>query len=147
MKVVIQRVAEANVKVDKKIVGQIKKGILVFFGCHIDDKEEKIHCLVDKIINLRIFQDENHKMNLSLKDIDGEILIISQFTLLADTKKGRRPSFVNSMEPIKAKLFYEKFISETKKYIKKVEVGIFGAKMQVYLINDGPVTFILDTKI
>ncbi len=144
MKVVIQRVIEANVKVDEKIVGQIKKGILLLFGCHINDKEENIDSLVDKIVNLRIFQDENDKMNLSLKDINGEILIVSQFTLCADTKKGRRPSFTDSMEPTKAKLFYEKFIFEMKKQIKIVQTGIFGAKMLVFLINDGPVTFVLD---
>lgn len=144
MRAVIQRVAEANVKVEKKVAGQIKKGILLLLGCHKDDKEKNIASLVDKIINLRIFQDENDKMNLSLKDIDGEILIVSQFTLLADTKKGRRPSFINAMEGEKAKIFYQKFISEMKKHIKNVQIGIFGVKMQIQLINDGPVTFILD---
>lgn len=144
MKAVIQRVLESNVKVDGKIVGEIKKGLLVLFGCHKDDKDESIDYFVDKIVNLRIFQDENDKMNLSLKDINGEILIVSQFTLLGDTKKGRRPSFTEAMEPIRAKLFYEKFLQEMKKQIKIVESGIFGADMKVYLINDGPVTFIIE---
>jgi D-aminoacyl-tRNA deacylase len=146
MKAVIQRVLEANVKVENKTVGQINKGILVLFGCHRDDKEEDIDYFVEKIINLRIFQDEDDKMNLSLKDINGEILIVSQFTLLADTKKGRRPSFIESMEPIKAKQFYEIFITNIKKHIKNVQTGVFGAKMQIFLINDGPVTFIIDNK-
>lgn len=144
MKAVIQRVIEASVKVDEKIVGKIQRGILVFFGCHVDDKEDFINYFVDKIVNLRIFEDNNDKMNLSLKDINGEILIVSQFTLLADIKSGRRPSFTESMEKIKAKEFYDKFILEMRKQIKVVETGIFGAKMEVNLINDGPVTFILE---
>ena len=144
MKAVLQRVSQASVKVEDQIAGQIKQGILILFGCHKDDTEEKIRFLAEKIVNLRIFHDENHKMNLSVKDVNAEILIVSQFTLLADTKKGRRPSFVDSMEPIKAKEFYEKFIEEMKKHIKIVQTGIFGAMMQVALINDGPVTFILD---
>lgn len=144
MKAVIQRVTQASVKADDQIAGQIQKGILILFGCHKDDKEENVNYLADKIVNLRIFQDENDKMNLSVKDINGEILIISQFTLLADTKKGRRPSFTQSMEPVKAKQFYEKFAEEIKKHVQIVRTGIFGARMQVALINDGPVTFILD---
>ena len=144
MRAVIQRVKEAKVEVDQKIVGQIKQGILVLFGCHKDDTDNQIDYLLDKLINMRIFSDENDKMNLSIKDIDGDILVVSQFTLLADTKKGRRPSFINSMEPKKANEFYEKFISKLKEHIKKVSTGIFGANMQVSLINDGPVTFVLD---
>ncbi|HEU64722.1 MAG: D-aminoacyl-tRNA deacylase [Candidatus Anoxychlamydiales bacterium] len=144
MRAVIQRVKEAKVEVDQKIVGQINQGILVLFGCHKDDIDNQIDYLVDKIVNMRIFSDEDDKMNLSIKDISGDILVVSQFTLLADTKKGRRPSFINSMEPKKANEFYEKFISKLKENIKKVQTGIFGAKMQIFLINDGPVTFILD---
>ena len=144
MRAVIQRVKEAKVEVEQKIVGQIDQGILVLFGCHKDDKDNQIDYLVDKLINMRIFSDENDKMNLSLKDIEGDILVVSQFTLLADTKKGRRPSFINSMEPKMANEFYEKFISKLKEHIKNVSTGIFGAKMQVSLINDGPVTFVLD---
>ena len=147
MRAVIQRVSEAKVNVDKKNVGQIQKGLLVLFGCHKNDKEENVGHLVEKIVNFRIFEDENDKMNLSLKDINGEILIVSQFTIIADTQKGRRPSFINSLEPIKAKEFYEKFILKMKNHIKVVQTGIFGAKMQVFLINDGPVTFILDSSL
>lgn len=144
MKVVIQRVLQAKVEIEKKIVAQINKGLLVLFGCHKDDTKDKVDYLVDKITNLRIFQDKEDKMNLSLKDVEGEILIVSQFTLLADTKKGRRPSFVNSLEPVKAKEFYNLFISKMKKQIKTVQTGTFAANMQVFLINDGPVTVILD---
>jgi len=144
MRAVIQRVSNAKVEVDKKNVGQINQGILVLFGCHQNDTEDKIDILVDKIVNIRIFSDNMDKMNLSLKDIDGQILIVSQFTLLADTKKGRRPSFINSMEPKQANEFYEKFITKIKNHINIVQTGIFGAKMQVSLVNDGPVTFVLD---
>jgi len=120
MRAVIQRVKNAKVEVDKKVVGKIDQGILVLFGCHKDDTEDKIDYLVDKITNMRIFSDENDKMNLSLKDINGDILIVSQFTLLADTKKGRRPSFINSMHPMDAEKFYETFISKIKKHIKSI---------------------------
>ncbi len=144
MRVIIQRVKTAKVEVEQKVISQINQGILVLFGCHKDDKENKIDHLVDKIVNMRIFSDETDKMNLSLKDISGDILVVSQFTLLADTKKGRRPSFINSMEPKRANEFYKKFISKLKEHIANVQTGIFGAKMQVSLINDGPVTFILD---
>ncbi|MFA6118452.1 MAG: D-aminoacyl-tRNA deacylase [Parachlamydiales bacterium] len=144
MRSVIQRVTQASVIVDDKTVGKIDKGLLVLFGCHKDDGEDKIDYLVDRIVNFRIFSDEFDKMNLSLKDIDGQILIVSQFTLLADTKKGRRPSFIEALEPSKAIVYYEKFISKMKDHIKIVQTGIFGAKMKVSLINDGPVTFILD---
>ncbi|NGX28588.1 MAG: D-aminoacyl-tRNA deacylase [Candidatus Anoxychlamydiales bacterium] len=144
MRAVIQRVKEAKVEVDQKIVGEIDQGLLVLFGCRSDDTENMIDTLVEKIVNMRIFADDLDKMNLSLKDIDGQILIVSQFTLLADTKKGRRPSFINSMEPQKANSFYEKFIKKMKDHIKIVQTGVFGAKMQVSLTNDGPVTFILD---
>ena len=144
MKAVIQRVDKASVEVESKIHGQIMRGILVLFGCYRDDTEDKIDIMVDKLINFRIFEDENGKMNFSLKDINGEILIVSQFTLLADTKKGRRPSFIDAMEPIKAKDFYDKFVLKMKREIKVVQTGVFGAKMKVSLINDGPVTFILD---
>lgn len=144
MRCVIQRVKKAKVEVNNKIVGQIQKGILVLLGCHKDDTHEKIDYLVDKIVNLRIFQDETDKMNLSLKDIEGDILIVSQFTLYGDTKKGRRPSFINSLEPKKANELYEKFTLKMKSYLKVVETGVFGAMMDVHLINDGPVTFIID---
>jgi D-tyrosyl-tRNA(Tyr) deacylase len=144
MRAVIQRVESSKVEIENKIQGEIQKGILVLFGCHKDDTEDKLDILVDKLINFRIFEDEKDKMNFSLKEINGEILIVSQFTLLADTKKGRRPSFIDAMEPVKAKEFYDKFVLKMKKEIKIVQTGVFGAKMKVSLINDGPVTFILD---
>ena len=146
MRVVIQRVLKASVEVENKIVGSIDKGLLVLFGTKEGDKKDQLSYLIDKLINLRIFPDENDKLNLSLKDIEGEILIVSQFTLYGDCSKGRRPSFVHAQKPEEAKKIYELFLSEMKKEIKKVESGIFGAKMKVSLINDGPVTFIIDAK-
>ena len=144
MRAIIQRVKEAKVEVDKKTVGKINEGFLVFLACRKDDTLKKIPILADKIANFRIFPDSNDKMNLSLKDTNGEILIVSQFTLYADTKKGRRPSFTELMEPKLANEMYESFIAEMKKRIPKVEAGVFQAKMKVHLINDGPLTFIID---
>ncbi|MCI8965949.1 MAG: D-tyrosyl-tRNA(Tyr) deacylase [Clostridia bacterium] len=141
MRITIQRVKKASVKVDEKIVGEIEKGFLVFLGVTHSDTEENIDYLVKKLCNLRVFEDENEKMNLSIKDIDGELLIVSQFTLYADTKHGNRPSFTESAKPDYANKLYELFIEKCKKCeIKKVEHGIFGANMEVSLINDGPVT-------
>jgi D-aminoacyl-tRNA deacylase len=145
MRLVIQRIKEAFVKVDDKIVGQIKQGALVLFGCHKNDTESSVKYLADKLIHLRMFSDENYKMNLSLLDIQGEVLVISQFTLYASTQ-GRRPSFTDALDPLLAENFYQKFIADLKKNIKKVDTGIFGAKMEVSLINDGPVTLIIDSK-
>lgn len=144
MKLVIQRVSEAKVEVDNKIVGEIGKGFLVLFGAGEDDTKEQADFLAEKLSNLRIFEDENEKMNLSIKDIDGELLIVSQFTLYADCKKGNRPSFVKAAKPDTANELYEYFIEQCKKNVKKVERGIFGANMQVSLLNDGPVTIILE---
>jgi D-tyrosyl-tRNA(Tyr) deacylase len=147
MKIVIQRVKEASVKVDEKVVGKIGKGILVFLGACVGDNEKDISYLSNKLINLRMFEDEAGKMNLSLKDfLEGEVLVVSQFTLYADCKKGRRPSFINALEPKKAERFYLRFIEEVKGQVKKVESGVFGAKMEVFLVNDGPVTFIIESK-
>lgn len=140
MRITIQRVKEANVKVDEKIVGEIKKGFLVLLGITHSDTEENINYLVKKLCNLRVFEDENEKMNLSIKDIDGELLIVSQFTLYADTSHGNRPSFTESAKPEYANQLYEIFIDKCQKEVKKVEHGIFGAHMKVSLINDGPVT-------
>lgn len=144
MRALIQRVTSASVKVDGKIVGKIGKGFLVFLGIYEEDTEEKIEKLTKKIINLRIFNDENDKMNLSIKDIKGEILLISQFTLCADTRKGNRPSFVSAKNPKDANKIYEKTIENIKNENIVVEKGIFGADMKVELLNDGPVTILLD---
>ena len=144
MKAVIQRTTNANVKVDEKIVGNIKNGLVILLGVANDDTKEKVDYLVKKITSLRIFCDENGKMNLSLKDINGEMLVISQFTLLADCSSGNRPSFSNAGNPELAKNLYEYFIEECKKIGFKVESGIFGAHMKVNLTNDGPVTIILE---
>ena len=144
MRVLIQRVTSASVKVDGKIVGKIGKGFLVFLGIYEEDTEEKIEKLTKKIINLRIFNDENDKMNLSIKDVKGEILLISQFTLCADTRKGNRPSFVSAKNPKDANVIYEKTIESIRNEGIIVEKGIFGADMKVELLNDGPVTILLD---
>lgn len=144
MRALIQRVTSASVKVDGKIVGKIGKGFLVFLGIYEEDTEEKIEKLTKKIVNLRIFNDENDKMNLSIKDVKGEILLISQFTLYADTRKGNRPSFVSAKNPKDANMIYEKTIENIKNENIVVEKGIFGADMKVELLNDGPVTILLD---
>lgn len=144
MRVLIQRVKSAHVVVEGKIVGQIDRGLVILFATTHSDKEEQIDHLVDKIINLRIFSDSNDKMNLSIKDVNGDILVVSQFTLYGDCSKGRRPSFINALEPIGAENFYKKFIQKLKNEIKKVESGIFAAHMELSLINDGPVTFMIE---
>ncbi len=144
MRLVIQRVSEAKVEVDNKVVGKIGRGFLVLLGVGQEDNEEKANFLVEKLCNLRVFRDENEKMNLSIKDIDGELLIISQFTLYADCKKGNRPSFVNAADPKFANNLYEYFINKCKEKVKNVEKGIFGADMKVSLINEGPVTILLE---
>lgn len=145
MKIVVQRVANAKVDVDGKTVGKIDKGFLVLLGVTHEDNKETADFLVKKLCNLRVFSDSEEKMNLSIKDIDGELLIISQFTLYADSRKGNRPSFIDAAKPEKAEELYEYFIEECKKNgIKKVEQGIFGADMKVSLLNDGPVTIIME---
>ena len=145
MKLVVQRVKYSSVTVDDKIVGKIDKGYMVLLGVGPDDTEEIADYLVQKLVKLRIFEDENGKINLSIKDIDGELLIISQFTLYADCSGGNRPSFTNAAKPDKANELYEYFIKKCKEEnIKKVEHGIFGADMKVELLNDGPVTIILE---
>ena len=147
MKVIIQRVIESDVKIDKRTVGEINKGLNLLVGVGHEDSEADLKKAVEKIVNLRIFEDENGKMNLSLLDIKGDVLIISQFTLFADIRKGRRPSFTNAASPEKANELYEKFIDMMKTVVPgKVETGEFGADMKVSILNDGPVTIILDTK-
>ena len=144
MKIVLQRVNNASVEIDGKPYSKINKGALLLFGVEKNDKEEFLEFLANKTLNLRIFNDENNKMNLSLTDIKGEILVVSQFTLAANCKKGLRPSFDNAMTPDIANEFYEKFVALLKQSGLKVETGIFGADMKVSLLNDGPVTFILE---
>ena len=144
MKLVIQRVKRATVEVNKEIVGKIEQGFLVLLGVGPEDTKENADFLVQKLIKLRVFEDENGKMNLSLKDINGELLIVSQFTLYADCTGGNRPSFTNAAKPDKANELYEYFIQECKKENIKVEHGIFGADMKVELLNDGPVTILLE---
>ena len=144
MKLVVQRVTNASVEVDNKIVGKIGKGFLVLFGAGKGDTEEQADYLAEKLCNLRVFEDENDKMNLSIKDIDGELLVVSQFTLYADCRKGNRPSFIDAAKPQEANELYEYFMDRCKKLVKNVEKGIFGADMKVSLLNDGPVTIILE---
>jgi len=145
MRIVIQRVSEAKVTVEEKICGKIGKGLLVLLGLHKNDKPEQTIWLVNKLVNLRIFQDENAKMNLSLKDIKGEALIVSQFTLYGNCTNGRRPDFIDTAPPDIAERIYEKFVKEVEKELGSVQTGKFGAYMEVSLVNDGPVTFILET--
>ena len=144
MKFVIQRVKNAQVDVDTKTVGKIDNGFLVLIGITHTDTKEIADYLVKKLINLRVFEDENGKMNLSLKDINGAILLVSQFTLYADCSGGNRPSFTEAAKPDLANELYDYIISECKKKVDKVETGIFGADMKVSLLNDGPVTIILE---
>ena len=144
MKVVIQRVSKAQVEVEGKIVGKIEKGFLVLLGVIHGDTKEQADYIVKKLCNLRIFTDENGKMNLSLKDVGGELLIVSQFTLYADTSSGNRPSFINAAKPEEANELYEYVCKECEKKGIKVEKGIFGAHMKVSLLNDGPVTIIIE---
>lgn len=146
MKVVVQRVSESYVKVDNIIVGEIQKGYMLLIGIDETDETEDADWLVKKVLDLRIFGDDDDKLNLSIKDINGEILCISQFTLIADYKKGNRPSFIKAAKPDKAIPLFDYFKDELKKSGLKIESGIFGADMKVSLINDGPVTIVMDSK-
>lgn len=146
MRAVVQRVTKASVSVDNQIVGKINHGVVVLLGVGKEDSIEDAKYLAEKIVNLRIFDDEAGKMNLSLLDVKGEALIISQFTLYGDCRKGRRPSYTDSAEPTIAKELYEKFVELVKNYGVHVETGIFAAYMQVEIHNNGPVTLLLDSK-
>jgi len=147
LKAVIQRVSSASVTIDAKIVAEIRTGLLVLIGIEDADNQEDINWLCQKIANLRIFGDENDVMNLSVKDIDGEIIVVSQFTLQASTKKGNRPSYIKAAKPEVAIPLYEQFVKQLDIELgKKVQTGIFGADMKVALLNDGPVTILIDSK-
>ncbi|MDR2084781.1 MAG: D-tyrosyl-tRNA(Tyr) deacylase [Bacteroidales bacterium] len=147
MKVVIQRVSEANVTIEGKIFGAIKTGLMILVGFENEDNREDLEWMAGKITRLRIFPDENNVMNLSVGDIDGEILLISQFTLHASTKKGNRPSYIYAANPEIAIPLYDEFTKLLESQLSKpVQTGIFGADMKVFLINDGPVTIIIDSK-
>ena len=147
MRVVIQRVTNASVTVESKVVAEIQKGLLVFVGIEEADSQEDLDWLVTKIAQLRIFNDENEVMNLSVQDIDGDVLVVSQFTLHAATKKGNRPSYIKAAKPDFAIPMYERFVKALESKLgKKVPTGIFGADMKVLLLNDGPVTIQMDSK-
>jgi D-tyrosyl-tRNA(Tyr) deacylase len=147
MRVVLQRVTSASVKIEDKYVAKIDKGLLVLLGIATDDTQEDINWLVKKIVSLRIFSDSNQKMNLSVNDINGEIIVVSQFTLFASTKKGNRPSYTKSARPEIAIPLYHNFIETLQNnFSKEIQTGEFGADMKVNLINDGPVTIIVDSK-
>ncbi|CAI3725995.1 D-aminoacyl-tRNA deacylase [Clostridium neonatale] len=146
MRAVIQRVTSSSVTVDNKIIGEIKNGLNVLSGICNDDTIEDLQYVADKIINLRIFHDENDKMNLCIQDVKGELLIISQFTLYGDCRKGRRPNFMQAKGGEESKVLYEKFVDIIKRSGLKVETGEFGADMKVQINNDGPVTILLDSK-
>lgn len=146
MRLVIQKVSSSNVKINNEVVGSIDKGFMVLVGITDSDNKMIVDKMVDKLINLRIFEDENDKLNLSLLDVKGSILSISQFTLYANCKKGRRPSFIEAAKPDISKPLYEYFNQQLKEKGVMVETGVFGAMMEVSLVNDGPVTIILDSK-
>ena len=142
---VLQRVTTGKVKIGDRIIGDINNGLVILLGVHRDDKEEDIIFLADKVIGLRIFDDNNGKMNISLQDAEGSVLVISQFTLCGDWRKGRRPSFTKAADPDKGKLLYNGFINAVRSRGINVETGEFGAAMDVSLVNSGPVTFVLDS--
>ncbi len=144
MKVLLQRVSSASVTVDGEIVGKIGNGLMLLVGIAQEDSESDLHRMADKCLNLRVFEDEADKMNCSLLDVNGEVLAISQFTLLGNTKKGRRPSFINAATPEKGEKYYNLFIEKLKSFSINVESGIFGAMMDVQLLNRGPVTLMIE---
>jgi D-tyrosyl-tRNA(Tyr) deacylase len=145
MRAVVQRVLESHVEVDGKVVGKIGQGFNVLLGVEKEDTDQDVKFIVDKLLNLRIFEDSDEKMNLSIQDVKGEMLIISQFTLLGDCRKGRRPSFIEAARPDEANALYEKVVEGCRALVN-VETGIFQADMKVNIVNDGPVTLMLDSK-
>lgn len=145
MRAVLQRVSRAKVTVGPEITGAIDRGLLILLGVGVDDTDTAATYLVEKIVNLRIFDDEDGKMNRSVIDISGGLLVVSQFTLYADTRKGRRPSYIGAAEPGSANRLYEVFVAESRKYLSNVQTGRFQAMMDVELVNDGPVTIILES--
>lgn len=144
MKFVIQRVEKASVEVDRKTISEIKKGYLVLIGIANEDTNDNADYLINKLINLRVFEDKDGKMNLSLKDVDGELLLVSQFTLYGDCSRGNRPSFSQAAKPEEANKLYEYIVEECKQKVETVKSGVFGANMKINLINDGPVTIIME---
>lgn len=146
MRGVIQRVSRAKVTVNDEVVGSIGNGLLLLLGVGHDDTQDDIDYLSDKVTKLRIFEDENEKMNLSLLDVKGELLVVSQFTLYGDLRKGKRPNFMNAAPPQIAEQMYLDFVAKCKEYEIRVETGVFGEHMDVELVNDGPVTIMIDTK-
>ena len=146
MRAVVQRVSSSKVTVDDRTTGEINQGLLVLLGVTHEDTSKDVDYMLDKVLNLRIFEDENDKMNLSLKDVGGELLVVSQFTLYGDCRKGRRPAFTEAARPDVAVPLYEEFVEKAKKQEIKVGTGEFGAHMMVDLVNDGPVTILLDSQ-
>lgn len=147
MKVVIQRVIEAALRVEGKLISEIQKGLVILLGVHEEDTQEDLDWLVRKVAQLRIFSDHKANMNLSIHDVNGEVIVVSQFTLCANTKKGNRPSFISAAKPEKAISMYENFVKDLEVILsKKVQTGIFGADMKVALVNDGQVTIVIDSK-
>ncbi len=146
MRAVVQRVTSSEVSVDKEVTGSIKKGLMVLLGVAEEDTKKDIDYMVDKIVNLRIFEDEDEKMNLSLKDVNGELLVVSQFTLFGDCRKGRRPGFTGAANPDIADEYYLEFVEKAKNMGINVQTGRFRSHMMVELVNDGPVTLLIDSK-
>lgn len=146
MRAVVQRVSRAKVTVDGEVTGEIGRGILLLLGVAARDTEDDARYLIEKTFNLRIFEDSNGKMNLSLLDINGELLVVSQFTLYGDTRRGRRPSFIDAAPPEQANRLYEYFVEESRKQLSTVETGRFQTMMDVELVNDGPVTILIDSE-
>ena len=146
MRIIIQRVSSASVEVEGEVVSEIKKGFLILVGVTHDDSDSDVKYIINKILKLRVFPDENGVMNRNIVEIDGDVLCVSQFTLYGDCRKGNRPSYMDAMSPEQAKKFYSEFVSKLSKSYKTVKDGIFGAQMNVSLVNDGPITILIDSR-